>query len=109
LVTLADLNINYFSRSPRAKASHIPVSNRVSDFREVNPGLPREAAITEAERCFHCGNCNLCENCYVFCPDIAISLDEETGSLIIDRTICKSCGICIKECPRSAVFWEDGS
>ncbi|MFC2122353.1 NAD(P)-binding protein [Bacteroidota bacterium] len=108
LVTFADLNINYFSRSPRVKSSHIPVSNRVSDFREVNTGLLREAAIAEAERCFHCGNCNLCENCYVFCPDIAISLDEETGSLTIDRTICKSCGICIKECPRSAVFWEDG-
>ena len=109
LVTLADLNINYFSKSPRAQASQVPVSNRVSDFKEVNLGLSREAALTEAERCFHCGNCNLCENCYIFCPDIAISLDEETGSLIIDRTLCKSCGICIKECPRNAISWEDGS
>jgi len=109
LVTLADLNVNYFSRSPRAQASQMPVSNRVSDFKEVNLGLPREAAIAEAERCFHCGNCNLCENCYIFCPDIAISLDDETHSFIIDRTLCKSCGICIKECPRNALSWEDGS
>jgi len=64
--------------------------------------------LAEAERCFHCGNCDLCENCYIFCPDIAVTFDDKICSFTIDRNLCKGCGICIAECPRNAISWEDG-
>lgn len=108
LTTFADLNINYFCRSPRAQACQSSISDRVSNFNEVNLGLSKEAAIAEAERCFHCGNCDLCENCYIFCPDIAVTFDDKICSFTIDRNLCKGCGICIAECPRNAISWEDG-
>ena len=107
LVEFTDLNVNYFSRSPRPQTNQLAVTDRTSNFDEVNLGLSREAAIAETERCFQCGNCNLCENCYIFCPDIAVTFDDEMNSFSIDLSLCKRCGICIQECPRDAIAWED--
>jgi len=107
-VLFTDLNVNYFVKSPREPASQLDVAVRTSNFNEVNLGLSREATMAEAERCFQCGNCNLCENCYIFCPDVAITFNEEMSSYAVDRGVCKECGICITECPRKAISWEDG-
>lgn len=107
LVSFTDLNTSYFVPSPRAPAPQLNIANRKLNFVEVNLGLPPEVAIAEAERCFHCGRCNLCENCYIFCPDIAVTFDDKLRSFAINRTLCKGCGICITECPRSAISWED--
>ncbi len=107
-VLFTDLNVNYFVESPREQVSQLDRAVRTSNFNEVNLGLSREAAMAEAKRCFQCGNCNLCENCYIFCPDVAITFDEKMSSFAIDRGVCKECGICITECPRNAVSWEDG-
>jgi len=109
LVSFADLNVNYFVKSSREQLPQLAVSARGSNFGEVNLGLSREAAIVEAERCFRCGHCNLCENCYIFCPDIAIIFDDKMSSFTINRDVCKGCGICIVECPCNAISWEDGS
>lgn len=106
VVSFKDLNAEYFSPSPRAHISEIPVSARLSNFNEVSLGLSRTEAIEEARRCFHCGGCNLCENCYIFCPDIAITFDEKMFAFTIDYDLCKSCGICIEECPHHAIIWE---
>ncbi|MBM1154472.1 4Fe-4S binding protein [archaeon] len=46
--------------------------------------------------------CIRCGLCWVFCPDIAISFNEE-GYPIIDYDYCKGCGICANECPRNAI------
>jgi NADPH-dependent glutamate synthase beta subunit-like oxidoreductase len=106
VVSFVDLNMNYYSRSARVQVSERPISARELNFNEVRQGLSRGEAVAEAERCFHCGHCNLCENCFIFCPDTAISVDEEIPSLVVNQRLCKACGICIKECPRDAIGWE---
>lgn len=58
----------------------------------------------EAERCFSCGVCDLCGNCWKFCPHLAIS--EKNGQLKIDYDYCKGCGVCAQECPRSVISQE---
>ncbi|HRD81671.1 MAG TPA: 2-oxoacid:acceptor oxidoreductase family protein [Saprospiraceae bacterium] len=72
------------------------------DFGEVNLGIEAADIGTEAGRCLHCGDCFECGNCLNYCPDAAISVDEE-GRLRIDYDYCKGCGICVQECPCSAV------
>ena len=109
MINFEDLNVNYFSKSPRSRVNQLSIKDRDSNFKEVSTGLSRDAALAEAERCFHCGNCNVCENCFIFCPDIAIAWDDEVYAYTIDRNLCKSCGICIRECPRDVITWEDGS
>ena len=105
-VQFQDLNTSYFEHLPRARAASLPVKDRRDSFKEIDPGFSREQAAAEAERCFHCGRCILCENCYIFCPDLAVYLDREKDTFDINRMQCKVCGICINECPRSAIAWE---
>jgi 2-oxoacid:acceptor oxidoreductase delta subunit (pyruvate/2-ketoisovalerate family) len=72
---------------------------RVESFKEVNLGLSERRAIREAERCFQCGRCCLCDNCYTFCPDSAVWREGEEDGIEIDYEFCKGCGICAHECP----------
>jgi Pyruvate/2-oxoacid:ferredoxin oxidoreductase delta subunit len=105
LASFEDLNVAYFSKALRAQVTELPVEARSSNFTEIISGISKNKAIDEAERCFQCGECTLCENCYIFCPDVAIRFDMSESSLVMEDEFCKKCGICIQECPRSAIGW----
>ena len=104
-VLLKDLNLDYFEPKKRKKITRLPMGKRQGTFEEVNLGFPEETALAEAKRCFNCGVCNLCDNCYIFCPDVAIR--KENGNNVIDYDHCKGCGICVEECPRDAMVMEE--
>jgi thioredoxin reductase/Pyruvate/2-oxoacid:ferredoxin oxidoreductase delta subunit len=106
-VRLRDLNLDYFTFQKRSKMPKLKVQQRLGSFAEVNLGFTQETAVNEALRCFNCGVCNLCDNCYIFCPDVAIRKDVQTGQNIIDYDYCKGCGICVAECPRHALVMEE--
>lgn len=84
MVEFEELNFDYF----RHQAHQTQIRDCVS-------------AVEESSRCFSCGYCNLCGNCWAFCPDIAISREEEPYEIEYDY--CKGCGICVEECPTKAV------
>jgi pyruvate ferredoxin oxidoreductase delta subunit len=63
---------------------------RTGDWKSLKPVLKKEL-------CIHCGLC------YIFCPDMAYSLNAE-GFFIADLFYCKGCGICAKECPTGAIM-----
>lgn len=48
---------------------------------------------------FHKERCIDCKMCWIYCPDIAILLDENGKVNGIDYDHCKGCGICSFECP----------
>jgi 2-oxoacid:acceptor oxidoreductase delta subunit (pyruvate/2-ketoisovalerate family) len=48
--------------------------------------------------------CTACDNCFVFCPDAAITPNRGTGGYDIDFAHCKGCGLCAVECPRGAMM-----
>jgi len=103
VVSYEDLNVAYFTEEPRIVTAELPAETRIRGFAETKLGFTREDAIAEAKRCFHCGHCTMCELCYILCPDIAISLDSDSCSFIVNTDFCKACGICIRECPRDAI------
>ncbi len=107
VVSFEDLNLAYFRKSARQKITTLDFNNRSSSFEEVNNGLSGEVTVIEAKRCFHCGVCTDCDNCYMFCPDIAI-LKKGPGEegYRINMDYCKGCGICVNECPRAAMIME---
>jgi NADPH-dependent glutamate synthase beta subunit-like oxidoreductase len=105
-VLLKDLNLDYFEYQKRPKMPKAKVSRRIASFEEVNLGFNEETAVGEARRCFNCGVCNLCDNCYIFCPDVAIQKGKEGELNIIDYDHCKGCGICMEECPRDVIVME---
>jgi Pyruvate/2-oxoacid:ferredoxin oxidoreductase delta subunit len=106
VVKFSDLNPAYFQRRRRKSTEKLPASERASDFREINAGLSPDAAPEEAKRCFNCGVCNLCDNCFIFCPDMAIAARPDKQGYEINLEYCKGCCICVEECPRGAISVE---
>ena len=107
VVTFEELNTDYFEPSKRRRESKGPVKKRIKGFGEVTSGFTESTALEEAERCFSCGTCNECENCYVFCPDASIIKTEENFPHQVDYDFCKGCGICFSECPRGAISLKE--
>ena len=50
------------------------------------------------------GKCVRCLTCFRICPYRAIQLDLRMS---ISPAACEGCGICLAECPRSAISFED--
>jgi len=107
IVTFEELNMDYFETLPRQKEHKQTRRERIKGFAEVTSSLEDRTALYEAERCFSCGTCNECENCYVFCPDASILRGEEKISHDVDYDFCKGCGICFTECPRGAISLKE--
>jgi NADPH-dependent glutamate synthase beta subunit-like oxidoreductase len=106
VVTFEELNVAYFEHGERNEGAKLAVAERVKDFREISGGLMEQEALKEADRCFSCGLCNECENCYIFCPDLSVIIDTGAVKYRINYDYCKGCGICIAECPCSALSVE---
>jgi NADPH-dependent glutamate synthase beta subunit-like oxidoreductase/Pyruvate/2-oxoacid:ferredoxin oxidoreductase delta subunit len=97
------LNAFYFDHRPRMKIHAIPLEKRVTGFQEVIESPSQQEAVSEAARCFNCGSCTECGNCYIFCPECAIKRDPGGYGYYADMDYCKGCGICVYECPRGAM------
>lgn len=100
-VTLAAINTFYHSNQPRAIERRRDPARRLERDCEVQIGLYLEQALAEAERCFSCGTCVLCDNCVHYCPDLAVRRDGDGYVVLADY--CKGCGICVKECPTGSM------
>jgi 2-oxoacid:acceptor oxidoreductase delta subunit (pyruvate/2-ketoisovalerate family) len=107
VVTFEEVNTDYFEASKRNEEYNELAKKRIKGFREVTSTFSESIALEEAERCFSCGTCNECENCYVFCPDASIMRREEILSHQVDYDFCKGCGICFSECPRGAISLKE--
>ena len=107
VVAFEELNTDYFETSKRHREQRGLARKRIKGFEEVTSTLTEKIALKEAERCFSCGTCNGCENCYVFCPDASIVKVEEILSRQVDYDFCKGCGICFSECPRGAISLKE--
>jgi 2-oxoacid:acceptor oxidoreductase delta subunit (pyruvate/2-ketoisovalerate family) len=93
------VNPSYFEPAPRSEVPRLPVEQRLEQYREVVGEIPD--GCHEASRCLSCGTCTGCDNCYMFCPEPAVSRDE--GVYTFDFDYCKGCGVCFEECPRGVI------
>ena len=105
-VPFSEINTHYYPPVARNIAATAGVAERLEGFGEVQQGLSRAAALAEASRCFSCGTCIYCDNCYFYCPDMAITKLEHGYEVKTDY--CKGCGLCVEECPTGSVMmYED--
>ncbi len=105
VVALDEINHAYFSKCRRVTVPEVPSDDRRRHFGEVLATLDADSAAAEFARCFNCGRCNACDNCRLFCPEMAVVV--ENGRRRIDLDFCKGCGICVEECPRGAMAMEE--
>ncbi len=104
VVRFSEINTDYFIPSSRAVAQVAPMGNRVRSFTEIDQTLSDATAGAEARRCFNCGLCNHCDNCRLYCPELAVTAGATRQ---INYDYCKGCGICVTECPRNAMALEE--
>lgn len=98
------VNLYYFPISPRQEREHLEASDRLRDFREAARPLSVQQARDESGRCLSCGTCLECDNCFLFCPDMAV--EKKSGREVAYSVLeqyCKGCGLCVAECPRGVV------
>jgi indolepyruvate ferredoxin oxidoreductase alpha subunit len=75
----------------------LPVAQRKGNFKEVEIGLTKENAVTEAKRCLSC-DCKICIN-LLGCP----ALITDKGKVAVDAAGCPGCGVCAQVCPFDAI------
>jgi len=66
--------------------------------------LGEQEAVAEAKRCMSCGLCFECDNCVVYCPQLAVKKvpkkEATTGRYVFtDYDRCVGCHICADVCP----------
>ena len=101
------INTAYHANTAPAPRPRAPLEARLASFDEVQQPLPPDAARAEAGRCFSCGTCIHCDNCYFYCPDMAILRLNPGYDVRLDY--CKGCGLCVAECPTGAIHMTEDS
>ena len=92
-------------KQPRQAVPALPLSERVSNFKEVALGFTAEAATEEAKRCLNCAG-HLCKDvCPYAAPQFA---DEEKArmqkcDLCLERWADNKKPICVEACPVRAL------
>ena len=107
IIRFEDLNPNHFQRKERVERPKIPEAEARTSFQEICGNISLEKALSEAQRCFTCGMCTDCGNCYLFCPDASVSKHDDETVYLIDYDYCKGCGICANECPIGFIDMEE--
>lgn len=70
-----------------------------------NPSLSRIQTVWVAPYLVTSLACRLCEDppCVRSCPEGALTVDSETGVIVVDEGCCIGCGLCVKACEFDAM------
>ena len=107
VVRYGEINADYFQLAPRISQPRLLADERIRGFEEIDLKISANMAIREADRCFNCGLCNNCDNCFFFCPDMSVIRGDGAEGRRINYDYCKGCGLCVVECPRNAMTLEE--
>jgi NADPH-dependent glutamate synthase beta subunit-like oxidoreductase/NAD-dependent dihydropyrimidine dehydrogenase PreA subunit len=98
-----NVKFGYKADEPAARAPTLPGEERVEmGSAEVTGTIDEAQFLAETERCYSCGSCFGCEQCFMYCTTGCFTRVEEatTGvyfTLALDE--CHECGKCIEVCP----------
>ena len=100
------LFLGHFGFAARHKRQFVTLTREsaLGNFEERLGVLAEPQAVAEAKRCMSCGLCFECDNCVVYCPQLAVKKvpkkEATTGRYVFtDYDRCIGCHICADVCP----------
>jgi NADPH-dependent glutamate synthase beta subunit-like oxidoreductase/ferredoxin len=97
------LRLDWYDPKARAERRVLAPEERLArPMDEMDLGITRESAVEETTRCFSCGLCFGCENCWMYCQNNCFKKTKqiEPGHYYdIDLNTCDGCKKCAEECP----------
>ena len=101
-----ELFLGHYPYQERTKRTDVgPSAEEVlGHYAERMTGLDDQQAVTEAKRCMSCGMCFECDNCVIYCPQLAVKRTPKSESTMgryvyTDYSLCIGCHICADVCP----------
>jgi NADPH-dependent glutamate synthase beta subunit-like oxidoreductase len=100
---------------PASRAGTVRLAPEVAVSRpdaEVILGIDEEQFLTEASRCFSCGSCFGCEQCWMFCTVQSfarLNTPNPGAYFSLSLDFCLECGKCIEVCPCGFLEVTDSS
>ncbi len=97
------VKLDLYASRPRAVRARVPIEEGLAHpGDEVTAGLSAAEFVEEAARCFSCGLCFGCRQCFMYCTVASFTPVGEAGpgvyfSLSLDA--CRDCGKCVDVCP----------
>ena len=95
--------MDWYDAKPRAEREVLAPEVRLANGNdEMDLGITQEQAVEEASRCFSCGLCFGCENCWMYCQSNCFKKTKELQPghyYDIDLATCDGCRKCAEECP----------
>jgi len=97
------LLLDWYDAKPRAAREVLAPEVRLAKGNdEMDLGISREQATEETSRCFSCGLCFGCENCWMYCQSNCFKKTKELQPghyYDLDLSTCDGCKKCAEECP----------
>ncbi len=97
------IKLDYYEPKPRAERRVLTPEERLArPFAEADLGITGEQALEEVMRCFSCGLCFDCEQCWMFCQNNCFKKVPEPSLgtyFAIHLATCDGCKKCWEECP----------
>lgn len=97
------IKMAWYPAKERAVRAVLPPAERLArPMDEIDLGITQEQALEEVTRCFSCGKCFACENCWMYCQNncfVKIA-DPKLGDFYkVKLELCDGCKKCAEECP----------
>ena len=84
-------------------APRLPALDRLGPgMDEVTATITEDQFLAEVERCFSCGACSGCEQCYMYCTEGCFTRVDNPRPghyFTLNLDTCHECGKCVEVCP----------
>jgi NADPH-dependent glutamate synthase beta subunit-like oxidoreductase/Pyruvate/2-oxoacid:ferredoxin oxidoreductase delta subunit len=89
--------------SDAVRGLKLPGEQRITlGMEEVSRSISEEQFLAEVDRCFSCGSCFGCEQCYMYCTTgcfVKVERPSPGRYFTLNLDACHECGKCIEVCP----------
>jgi formate dehydrogenase major subunit len=98
-----DVKTGFYAARPPLTPPRLPAAAWLEQPEaEIDRTITREEALQEASRCYSCGLCFGCQQCWMYCNAggfVHLAEAAQGNYFALNTEVCEGCGKCIEVCP----------